>query len=122
MNDAPEHVTNQDRARMSGLRRVKLALVLVIGCFVTAALYITAMVNERQEALREIARYNTSWIASQAVGEFMRLENRLAYYATGQDRDRDEVQLRLDIFTTRLGIFRPARCPNSTRAPPPRPP
>ncbi len=106
MNPMRAQVPVPDRIRMSGLRRVKLALVLVIACFVTAALYITAMVNERQEALREVARYNTSWIASQAVGEFMRLENRLEYYAAGQDRDRDEVQLRLDIFATRLGIFK----------------
>ncbi len=106
MNTSPAQVPIPGRVQMSGLRRLKLALVLVIGCFVAAALYITALVNERQEALREVARYNTSWIASQAVGEFMRLENRLAFYATGQDRDKDEVQLRLDIVTTRLGIFK----------------
>ena len=78
MNAARANVPIPDRIRMSGLRRLKLALVLVIGCFVAAALYITTLVNERQEALKEVARYNASWIASQAVGEFMRLENRLA--------------------------------------------
>ena len=48
---------------------------------------------------RQVWRYNTAWLASQAVVEFMRFEQRVsAFGIQGSGVGQDEVQLRLDIL------------------------
>ncbi|AWM85365.1 bifunctional diguanylate cyclase/phosphodiesterase [Microvirga sp. 17 mud 1-3] len=88
------------------LRILKAVLAIVIACFLLSAAYISSLVVERQEALKQVSRYNTSWLASQAVSEFTRLEQRLsAFAAPGGGVDADEVALRYDILVSRAKLL-----------------
>lgn len=88
------------------LRILKAVLAIVIGCFLLSAAYISSLVVERQEALKQVSRYNTSWLASQAVSEFTRLEQRLsAFSAPDGGVDKDEVELRYDILVSRAKLL-----------------
>jgi len=80
---------------MPALRTIKLLLAAVICLFVIAATYISILVVERQNALKQVSRYNVAWLVSQASTEFARLEQRLSALdnpSTGVSED--EVQLR----------------------------
>ena len=70
------------------LRILKLVLTIVISFFVLSAGYISWLTVERQTALQHVSRYNTSWLASQAVSEFMRLQHRLSAYGLPGGRCR----------------------------------
>jgi diguanylate cyclase (GGDEF)-like protein/PAS domain S-box-containing protein len=88
------------------LRTLKLVLAVVIASFLLSAVYISSLVVERQNALKEISRYNIAWLASQAVSEFARLEQRLnAFSVPGSDVDKDEVHLRYDILVSRSKLL-----------------
>ena len=88
------------------LRTLKLVLAVVIASFLLSAVYISVLVVERQNALKEVSRYNISWLASQAVSEFVRLGQRLnAYGNPGSGVDKDEVQLRYDILLSRTKLL-----------------
>ncbi|MGO4571009.1 putative bifunctional diguanylate cyclase/phosphodiesterase [Microvirga sp. 2TAF3] len=88
------------------LRILKLALAVVIGCFLLSAAYISSLVVERQEALKLVSRYNTSWLASQAVSEFTRLEQRLSAFSVPRSGvDKNEVELRFDILLSRVKLL-----------------
>ncbi|MCD6069931.1 MAG: hypothetical protein K0S42_447 [Microvirga sp.] len=88
------------------LRTFKTVIALVIGGFLIAAVYISVLVVQRQGALRQISVYNPAWEAGQATSEFMRLEQRLAEFASAGSRfDRDEVQLRYEILLGRAQIL-----------------
>jgi signal transduction histidine kinase/CheY-like chemotaxis protein len=88
------------------LRAVKLALASIIIGFALATAYISAVIFERQNALRESSRYNTTWLISQAVSEFLRLEQRIAAYALRPDAEAlEEVELRFDIWLNRLKLL-----------------
>ena len=79
------------------IRHIKVALISVSVCFLIAVLYISALIVTRQAALREVSRYNTSWLASQAVAEFTRLQQRIsAFGAPDGEVDKDEVELRFE--------------------------
>ncbi len=79
----------------------------IAGLFVVAAAYTSFLIVERQEALRQVSRYNVTWLASQAVAELERLQQRIATYAVpGSGIDQDEVQLRLDILVNRVQLLR----------------
>jgi hypothetical protein len=54
---------------MSTLLKLKLLLVAVIAFFVGAAIYISVLVVERQQALEHISRYNVARLVSQATTE-----------------------------------------------------
>ncbi|HEX2724735.1 MAG TPA: PAS-domain containing protein, partial [Beijerinckiaceae bacterium] len=85
---------------------VKLALAAVIGCFALAAAYISVLVVERQDALKQVARYNVAWGVSQAVGEFLRLEQRIsAFGVPGNLVDKGEIELRLEILVGRAALL-----------------
>jgi diguanylate cyclase (GGDEF)-like protein/PAS domain S-box-containing protein len=88
------------------LRTLKLVLAVVIASFLLSAVYISVLVVERQNALKEVSRYNISWLASQAVSEFTRLGQRLNAFANpGSGVDKDEVQLRYDILVSRAKLL-----------------
>ena len=88
------------------LRSVKLLLAAIIGCFAVATAYISILVVERQDALKQVSRYNIAWLASQAVGEFLRLEQRVsAFGVPGTRVDKDEIELRLDILVSRSKLM-----------------
>ncbi len=92
---------------MISLRNIKFVLWAVIGIFAVAAIDISATIVERQNALREVSRYNIAWAASQAVNEIVRLEQRITAFGFGQaDIDKDEVGLRFDIVQNRVNLLR----------------
>src|SRR5262249_38166810 len=88
----------------SSLRFMKPVLAVVMVAFAAAAIYISGAVIKRQDALREVARYNVAWAISQAVNETIRLEERVAAFGRGAV-DADEVQLRLEIVASRLAVL-----------------
>jgi diguanylate cyclase (GGDEF)-like protein len=95
------------------VRALKLVLGVVISGFLLAAIYFTMIISERQNALRQIARYNPAWQAHQAVREFMTLDQSLRMFKDGDSGGgNEEVQLRYDIFAGTInslaaGSFRP---------------
>jgi len=91
---------------MRALRTTKLLLVAVIGIFAAAAGYISILIGERQETLREVSRYNEAWIVSQATTEFVRLEQRLGLFEHAQGVSASEVRLRFEILLHRVQRFR----------------
>lgn len=89
------------------VRAVKLLLVAVAGFFILAAAYTSSLIVERQDALRKVSRYNVAWLASQAVVELAKLQQRIAaHQVPGSNVGQDEVQLRLDILANRVGLLR----------------
>jgi diguanylate cyclase (GGDEF)-like protein/PAS domain S-box-containing protein len=91
---------------MPTLRKIKFLLAIVIVCFVAAAVYISALVVERQQSLEQISRYNVAWLVSQAATEYARLEQRIsAYGLPGAGISADEVQLRFDIILNRMRLL-----------------
>src|SRR5437773_1021791 len=91
---------------MTKLNKIKVLLAVVIGLFVAAALYISLLVVERQNALKQVSRYNLTWLVSQATTEYARLEQRVSAFAIPRSGvDRDEVQLRLDIVANRVKLL-----------------
>jgi diguanylate cyclase (GGDEF)-like protein len=108
-------IMSQRKQAMS-LRTVKLVLALVIGCFALAAAYISVLAVQRQEALKQVSRYNVAWGVSQALGEFLRLEQRISAFgrpANLVDKefvakdlvDKEEVELRIDILISRSQLL-----------------
>jgi diguanylate cyclase (GGDEF)-like protein len=90
---------------MRALRTTKLLLVAVIGVFAAAAAYISVLIGDRQETLREVSRYNEAWIVSQATTEFVRLEQRLDLFEHSGGVPAAEVQLRFEILLHRVHRF-----------------
>jgi diguanylate cyclase (GGDEF)-like protein len=95
------------------LRALKLVLIVITGGFFFAAVYISMLAVERQDALRELSRYNPSWEANQAFSELTRLTQRLSEFGDpGSEVDREEVEFRYEIFLSRTkmlneGSFQP---------------
>ena len=91
---------------MPSLRLVKLALAATIAAFAVAATYLSFLITERQEFLREVSRYNVVWAVTQALGEFHRLELSVTRFALpNSTTTREDVELRYDILHNRLNIF-----------------
>ncbi len=88
-------------------RIIKPILIITISCFAVAAVYISLTVVERQKALREVSRYNLTWVATQAVNETLRFELRIASLdGSAKTKDLEEVKTRLDILYNRLGVLK----------------
>src|SRR5689334_2088861 len=91
---------------MGRIRLVKMALGATMALFAAAALYISGLIAERQQALTQVQRYNVAWSVSQAVSELGRLEHRVAAYGLPNGGvSKDEVELRLDILVNRLQLL-----------------
>ena len=91
---------------MSTISKIKLMLAAVIILFVTAAVYISALVMKRQEVLEQVTRYNVAFLLSQAATEHARLEQRLSAYGTPDSEvTDDEVQLRYDVLVNRAKLM-----------------
>ena len=67
---APEQARSGRADRPNPLTFFLLALVLVL---VGAAAYTSALIVRHQQAVRDISRYNTTWLVSQAALEVARL-------------------------------------------------
>jgi len=76
---------------MRVLRAIKLLLIISVTVFAVAGGYVSFIVQQRQEALREVSRYNVVWAVSQALPEYIRLENRIAAYGLGLADKKERV-------------------------------
>lgn len=87
-------------------RLIKPLLLAVMIAFITVAAYISVLVNERQDALEKVSRYNVAWLVGQAATEYARLEQRVsAFGQPGSGVDADEVALRFDIIVNRKKLL-----------------
>ncbi|KAB0265752.1 putative bifunctional diguanylate cyclase/phosphodiesterase [Microvirga brassicacearum] len=88
------------------LRVLQIVLAVVIGCFVVGGSYLSWLIVERQTALSQVSRYNTSWLASQALSEFTRFQQRLSGFALSDGSiAKNEVELRFDILVSRATLL-----------------
>src|SRR4051794_29609443 len=91
---------------MPRLRAITRLLGTVIALFLLGALYISYLIFQRQEALKEVSQDNVIWPTSQAITEFTRLEQRITAFASAElGVDQDEIQLRFDIIVNRYNIL-----------------
>lgn len=89
------------------MRFLRIALTIVILGFIASAIYISALVFQRQTALEGVGLGNVTWMVAQAPSEFARLEQRVASFgAEGGSVDAAEVKLRFDIVVNRLKTLR----------------
>jgi len=97
-------LSRQSRAARARLVKLGLlAMVLVLGL---AAGYTSFLIVERQQALREVSRYNLTWLVSQAALELARLQGlTAAALVPGSGVDEEDVQLWLDIVANRAQVF-----------------
>ncbi|HYI84066.1 MAG TPA: EAL domain-containing protein, partial [Acetobacteraceae bacterium] len=87
------------------LSRALWPILAAVGLLlVLAAAHTSRLIVERQDALQRVSRYNSAWLAGQAVSELARLKERVAGHALGAV-DREEVQLRLDILANRVVLL-----------------
>lgn len=88
--------------------RVLLPFIAIVSLIlVLAAAYTSRLIVERQGTLQRVSRYNTAWLASQAVAELARLKERVANHALNDGTvDQEEVQLRLEILANRVGLLK----------------
>jgi len=89
------------------MRFLRIALTVVILGFIASAVYITALVYQRQAALEGVGLGNVTWMVAQAPSEFARLEQRVS--ALGMNDGTvtpEEVQLRYDIVVNRIKTLR----------------
>ncbi len=106
--EAPVAIAARLRERVSHLtaKRVKSFLAAVTCLLVVASASTSYLIMQRQNALKQVSRYNVTWLASQAPVEVMRLEAAVAESAiAGYGVDHDQVQLRLDIVRNRIGLL-----------------
>ncbi|KRA97281.1 hypothetical protein ASD83_09030 [Devosia sp. Root685] len=89
------------------MRFLRIALTVVILGFIASAIYISALVFQRQTALEGVGLGNVTWMVAQAPSEFARLEQRVSAFAAGDPAiSADEVKLRFDIVVNRLKTLR----------------
>lgn len=86
------------------MKLLQRLLTVIICCFVGAVFYMSLVIIERQNVLQKVSRYDTARTATQAMTEFLRLENALARYPS-QTSSFEELILRLDIMFSRLIVF-----------------
>ena len=87
-------------------RLVKLGLICMVVILAVAAIYTSFLIVQRQQALREVSRYNLTWLVSQAALEVARLQGATASTLVPSSGVSDDtVQLWLDIVANRLNLF-----------------
>jgi signal transduction histidine kinase len=83
----------------------KLSLAIVMAMFAAAAVYISSLIADRQQALNQVSRYNVAWSASQAATELARLEYQLGALDTPDIASPDDVALRYEVLANRLTLL-----------------
>jgi diguanylate cyclase (GGDEF)-like protein/PAS domain S-box-containing protein len=85
--------------------RLKLIFTGVIAFLAAAALYASVLIAQRQAVLDSEARYNITWLTSQAGLELARLEAMIgAARVPGTGVDQDDVRTWFDIVENRLQV------------------
>ena len=95
--------------RAFGVRGSRLATLGLLGLVLVLALaaaYTSTLIFQRQQMLRQLSRYNITWLASQAALEVTELESvTAAALVPGSGVDEDDAQLWLDIVANRAQVF-----------------
>ncbi|WP_052213705.1 bifunctional diguanylate cyclase/phosphodiesterase [Belnapia sp. F-4-1] len=87
-------------------RLQRFGFVIIIGVLVLVAAYVSVLINQRQQSLTAVARYNVTWLVSQGVIEVARLQAAIATYRAQADEEAEEaVQLWLDIVASRAQLL-----------------
>lgn len=96
-----------DRANAATGARAQAWILGVAALLALAAAFATTRLLERQDALRNVSRYNVSWTAGQAAMEVARLQAAVGgYAATGGESARDAVELWIDLVANRIAVLR----------------
>ena len=94
------------RSRRDGSRTAKLGLLAVLTFLVAAAVFTSILIVRRQAALREVSRYNLTWLVSQVSVEVSRLHGAIgAALVQRSGIGQDDVELRLEIVENRIELF-----------------
>ncbi|MBD2745977.1 GGDEF domain-containing protein [Microvirga sp. BT688] len=92
--------------RVRTLSRFKVVLVVLAGCFIVSAAYLSWLIAERQARLERVSRLDVAWVANKAESEFFRLQQTLLAYRTGTGGvNADDVVLRFDIIHSRFKML-----------------
>jgi diguanylate cyclase (GGDEF)-like protein len=91
----------------AGLPRLqRFGFVTIIGVLVLVAAYVSVLINQRQQSLAAVSRYNVTWLVSQGVLEVARLQAAIATYrAQPEEENLETVQLWLDIVASRAQLL-----------------
>ncbi len=88
------------------IRTGKVVIFALMCALVAASCFVSWLIVQRQDALSQVSRYNICWLASQANGEFDRLETKIAAAGVpGSGVDADDVGLRYDVLVNRVSIL-----------------
>ncbi|MGO4676913.1 putative bifunctional diguanylate cyclase/phosphodiesterase [Bosea sp. 2YAB26] len=91
---------------MLKMRKIETFLGAVLVGLVLSALYVSSLIVEQQNLIRQTARYNVTWLASQSVVELQRFQERVASFSIPSSKvDADEVALRYQILLNRLSLL-----------------
>ena len=93
-------------SRAGRSRLVKQGLLGLVLILALAAAYTSSLIVQRQQKLREVSRYSLTWFASQTALEVSRLQGVTAEaLLPGSGTTEEDVQLWLDIVTSRVQLF-----------------
>ncbi len=88
------------------VKRVKAFLASLTCLLVIASAVTSYLITQRQNALKQVSRYSSTFVASLAPVEVMRLEAAIVESTLpGSGVDQDQVQLRLDIVRNRISLL-----------------
>ncbi len=88
------------------VRTGKFVFFALMCGLLAAAGVVSWLIVQRQDALKQVSRYNICWLASQANGEFNRLEVKIAASTmAGAGVDLDEVGLRYNVLVNRASVM-----------------
>jgi two-component system sensor histidine kinase/response regulator len=88
-------------------RGIRVVLIGILCALIAAGIYTSYLTVKSQSTLREVSRYNSTWLASQAVTQVVRFQERVAEFALpGVGIDEDEVSNRLGVLANRVNLMR----------------
>lgn len=97
------------KARATPRRRlaiIRALLVVLVAGFATTSVYVSTLIVQRNEALQQTSRYNTSFTIGQAALEIARLQTMLASYALRPGQmEEEQVRLWHDIVAGRIPVL-----------------
>jgi signal transduction histidine kinase/CheY-like chemotaxis protein/HPt (histidine-containing phosphotransfer) domain-containing protein len=77
--------------------------------FALAALYLSVLIDRRQDTLSKASRYDLSWTAAQTTVELARFGQVVAAFAVHEGlASAEEVRLRFELFLSRIDLFESA--------------
>lgn len=102
------------------VRTIRIALAILMAILLSAGIYITGLVLERQSALERLSRYNVAFSAGQGANEFLRL--RTALYSLALNPESTDAarnaRLRFEILMNRLNLFESGEFDGFTKSQP----